>query len=154
MELSEYVRLYARALSITNDNTPFEHPVSDRPEGESEAEFGVVLTKAEKKRQRETWGKKAKVKKKKTYQKPKPWLHTSAQTFSASELATLAEQAKLALAEAGRLAGERVIYCCGYIRKEKNYDCRAECSSKQRYKIIRELCNTATRDTNKQSAMV
>jgi len=143
--LSEQVRLYARGLLNRYEPTPYEYP--GKKEKESEAKYGVVLTKAEKKKQRARWSKKKK-KKKSTYQPPVPWLHENDIEYSASQLALLAEQAKLALAEARKQAGEEVIYCCGNIRRTKGYECRAKCSSKQRYQIIRELQGTTESGTD------
>lgn len=63
-----------------------------------------------------------------TYQPPSP-----------AELASLAEQAKLALAEASELAGEPVEYCCAAIRKVSKNECRGRCKEARRYRAIRAL---------------
>lgn len=58
---------------------------------------------------------------------------------SQAELAALAEQAKLALAEAGKLAGEPVEYCCAAIRKVSKHECSGNYRGTGRYRAVRAL---------------
>jgi len=59
---------------------------------------------------------------------------------SPATLAMLAEQARQAMARAEELAGERVIYCCGAIRKESINECPAgTCGTKPEYRLVNQL---------------
>jgi len=54
-------------------------------------------------------------------------------------LATLAEQARLAMARAEELAGEPVVYCCGAIRKERINECPGTCGARPEYRVVNQL---------------
>jgi hypothetical protein len=145
--LREVVRLYVRALIANYDILPYEYDRSkskDAPVDPTDAdnlEFGVSDGKAIHKKvladRRRARRKKPKRKRRIGPSKVLP--QDEGKKYTAGELATLAEQARLAMLEASRLAGERVIWCCNAIRKEKIHDCWGDCGSKELYTRVRAL---------------
>jgi len=141
-ELSEVVRLYAKAVIVKYKIPPYTYKKAAKTKDgtRNQLEFGVSDGQAIQK-QASADKRKAKSKKRKQ-QDDKPHrrsINFGGRVYSDEELAQLAEQARLALAEACELAGGRVFYCCGYIHKEGLYECASQCKSKQHYKRVDEL---------------
>ena len=145
-ELSEQARHYVRALIKTCGILPFKYPQEAKKGHVDESlVIGTIDAKALHKREA---AKKRKAKskvKKLVEEKEEPIKHPALPDNSGDPLpspallAELAEQARLALAEASKLAGEPVIYCCAAIRKEGNYECEARCQDNEHYQRINDL---------------
>ena len=148
-KLSETVRHYVRAFIIKNGILPFKYPKGKKKKSDGKVvkdiQFGVTSSEevhqqalAASRLKRKLARLLAKAKAAPPRKKSSPVTFGPGETFTASELATLAEQAKQALAQAEELAGERVKYCCGSIRLER-YKCIYKCSSKKQYRAVNEL---------------
>jgi alpha-beta hydrolase superfamily lysophospholipase len=144
-ELSEQARHYVRALIKIYGILPFEYP-QEVKKGEVDESLVIgsvdakVVHKREAAKKRKARSKAKKLAKKKEEPKKYNALPDKQDPHpSPAQLAELAEQARLALAEASKLAGEPVIYCCAAIRKEDKYECRANCQDNKHYQRINEL---------------
>jgi hypothetical protein len=131
-ELTEIVRQYSRALINYYSIPPFAYPTTTTSM-EGHVEFGRttkkdVKKKRKKKKRKNIWG----------GERLRALLRQG-KTYDDQELAKLAKQAKLAIQQASQLAGEPVIYCCGFLRIESriNYECT--CSTSRRHKTINSL---------------
>ena len=137
LELTELVRQYARALINYYKIPPYEYQKSPSKLNKR-AEFGKT-TKSDVKKAR---------RKKKNGKSVAPTRVTSSvvkniqaggKTFSDKEMAQLAQQARQAIQQACKLAGEPVVYCCGLLRIKSriNYECT--CEQSKRHTIINSL---------------
>lgn len=145
IELSEQARHYVRALIKIHGILPFKYPQEPKKGQVDESLIiGTIDAKAlhkreaAKKRKAKARAKKL-VKKKEEPKKSNAIPDTKDPVPSPAQLAQLAEQARLALAEASRLAGEPVFYCCAAIRKEGNYECEGNCQDNEHYRRVNGL---------------
>jgi len=133
VELTEIVRLYAKGLINYHDISPFPYPTSEDDKIDGKVAFGKT-TKQDVKRKR----KKKKGPRVFGNQELRDSLHKD--RISKPQLALLAERAKQAMQQASQLAGERVIYCCGYIKIESTIEEECEyCRDSRRHQIINSL---------------
>lgn len=145
IELSEQVRKFSSALIRNYGILPVDYndETVSTPTSTTNLEFGVSDGKAIHKKALAKRRKKKKKKEKPPLALSDPKLveslYGSVKIYTDNELAQLAEQAKQALAEASRLAGEPVIYCCAAIRRKSIHECFGECESWEHYKQINEL---------------
>jgi hypothetical protein len=131
-ELTRTVQQYAAGLINFHKITPFEYP-----EVEHFEKFGDMSAKELQKTLKRKKLKKHKAEKFKVA----PALAASflGKQIAADELAQLAGKAEAAMRQAEKLAGKRVVYCCGNLRLEDKIDYECECGTRQRYNIINKL---------------
>ena len=128
-ELTKLVRQYAKGLINFQHITPFPYPKDD-----SLKEFGDMTAK-----ELQNSIKRKKRKKNKPSQvvfSPALLASLDGEHVSEAQLAKLAEQARLAIEQAERQAGERVVYCCGNLRLENKIDYECECTNSIRHQAI------------------
>jgi hypothetical protein len=154
VELTDTVRTYVAALIRNNEILPVKYKKHRKKKGDEtngdiidELEFGVsdsaAVAKMAQANRRKAEKEKKKPNKKGDLGSQRPDISEIVNSvvikYTDDELAALAEQARLALARAGELAGEPVIYCCAHIRKERLHDCKSGARTKWRYKQVAKL---------------